>query len=205
MKKNIFLVATGRTGSSWLENCFEKCLGYNVVRISTSELRGNRRFEYMVDLTLEQRVEILNDQDEPWICKLIVDDWDHISLRQIADSYDSQLIWVWREDIVDLFLSYAAGVMTYVFNTSDVQGDYKTPEKIVLKDWQLKEFKRMIEIRDKHWDYYSHLFTHVVEYSTMFDSNPWGFKREDALGKLNKYTDDHREQARAYLKDLGLL
>lgn len=201
MKKNVIIVTTGRTGSSWLENCFKDKLGYNVCRISTSELRGNE-FEFLVDTELDQRIEFLRTYKAPWVCKIIIDDWDYFPLHKLAEIENTQLVWVWRKDTVDFLLSYAMGVKTRVFNVSEAQTNYTTPDTIELEPWQREEFTRMIEIRNRHWDYYNHLFDYVLEYSTMFESNPWNFSADDALGKLNKYTPDHIKQAKAILDTL---
>lgn len=204
MKKNIIIVTTGRSGSSWLENCFVHELKYNAIRISDSELNEDDRLK-LKDLDLNQRIDFLSAQPSPWVCKIIIDDWDHLPLNTIKSKTNAQLVWVWRRDLIDLFLSYAMGLMTHVFNTSDINGDYHTPDTIELSEFELNDFKHMIENRDNHYHWYHDFFDHTLEYSRMFSNNPWGFKKNDALGKLNAYTNNHRKQAKKLLRKIGLL
>ena len=174
------------------------------MRISNSELKDDDR-QVLEDLDLNQRIDFLSNQSSPWVCKIIIDDWDHVQLNEIKTKTNAQLIWVWRRDLIDLFLSYAMGIMTHVFNTSDINGEYRTPDIIELSEFELNDFKRMIEIRDNHYNWYHDFFDYTLEYSRMFSNNPWGFKKNDALGKVNTYTNNHRKQAKRLLRRIGLL
>ena len=98
--KNIIIVTTARSGSSWLLTNFVQTLNYNGFALLLSSHLNNK------DTTITERISILK-HNQPYVTKIFVDDM--IDLELLQDD-NTEFIWLYRKNIVEHFLSRTLSV-----------------------------------------------------------------------------------------------
>lgn len=132
---NILIVSPARCGSSWVQTTLQRSLNLKYVNDFNNDNYKNYSAEDIVS------------QSTPWIGKLFTDE---IEIYQKDLSWWEQyadIIYLYRQDLLDHFLSFAFATSSRVFNSeSDVKHD---PIQITSEDYDLyaniwKKFTKIV-------------------------------------------------------------